>query len=560
MNQTGSRSGRSPRRALTSGDAEVLPVASGCACGSGVAPLVGVGAGAPPGCAADVKDVTGMDSAPTAPEAYSPGTVVLLSLTASHREMDLDALERLSSGYASVGRAVVGPCSPVQGAVVISTCNRFEVYLDVEAPLTGPALRHATEHVAELIASASGISTDTAVASFTVRTASEAVDHLFAVASGLDSMVIGEREIAGQVKRALEVAREQATTSKTLELLFQTASRTSKLVGRSTELGSAGRSIVRLALDLAAGSLPGWRQVRTVLIGTGSYAGATVAALRGRGVQDVRVYSQSGRAQRFAQGHDVAAVGAGEEALVAALADADLVVSVSGARGRGLGRGVLHADAVARAQAVRAQAVRAQVAQTSGACAPGARTPAADAPAEHDARTGPGPLVILDLALHRDVDPAVRALGGVVLHDLQDLKAHVPATARAVVDHARAIVDDAVQGFLDHQVGREADAAVVALLDEAERQVQSEVDAEVARRGAELAARGEVDALGRPAEPDEDEVDRIARDVRRRVHTALHQRIAAARADAVARARERERALVADAETVTAEAAAALEA
>ena len=573
MNQTGSRSGRSPRRALTSGDAEVLPVASGCACGSGVAPLVGVGAGAPPGCAADVKDVTGMDSAPTAPEAYSPGTVVLLSLTASHREMDLDALERLSSGYASVGRAVVGSCSPVQGAVVISTCNRFDVYLDVEAPLTGPALRHATEHVAELIASASGISTDTAVASFTVRTASEAVDHLFAVASGLDSMVIGEREIAGQVKRALEVAREQATTSKTLELLFQTASRTSKLVGRSTELGSAGRSIVRLALDLAAGSLPGWRQVRTVLIGTGSYAGATVAALRGRGVQDVRVYSQSGRAQRFAQGHDVAAVGAGEEALVAALADADLVVSVSGARGRGLGRGVLHADAVARAQAVRAQAVRAQVAQTSGACAPGARTPAADAPgahdartpaadapAEHDARTGPGPLVILDLALHRDVDPAVRALGGVVLHDLQDLKAHVPATARAVVDHARAIVDDAVQGFLDHQVGREADAAAVALLDEAERQVQSEVDAEVARRGAELAARGEVDALGRPAEPDEDEVDRIARDVRRRVHTALHQRIAAARADAVARARERERALVADAETVTAEAAAALEA
>ena len=606
--------------------------------------------------------------------------MVLLSLTASHREMDLDALERLSSGSASVGRFAVGSCRPVRGAVVISTCNRFELYLDVDAPISGSAVQHATEHVAEVVAAASGISTRSAVGAFTVRTGADVVAHLFEVASGLDSMVIGEREIAGQVKRALEVAREQRTTSKTLELLFQTASRTSKVVGTSTELGAAGRSIVRLALDLAADALPPWRQVRTVLIGTGSYAGATVAALRGRGVRDVRVYSQSGRAQQFAQGHDVVAVGSGEDALVAALADADLVVSVSGARGRGIATGVLTADAVTRAQAARAQeagtpAARAQPATTPGAGAPGAgarsattpgagvpgggarsattpgagvpgggarsattpgadapgggaasattpgadaagagarsaTTPGADAPGagarlsttpgadvlgggapsattpgadaagggarwvttpgapgadvpgsrDPDARTGPGPLVILDLALHRDVDPAVRALGGVVLHDLQDLKAHVPATARAVVDHARTIVDDAVRAFLDHQVGREADAAVVALLDEAEQQVRTEVDAEVVRLRAELAARGEVDALGRPAEPDEDEVDRVARDVRRRVHTALHRRIAAARAAAVARARAAEHDIVADAETVTADAASHIQA
>ena len=448
--------------------------------------------------------------------------MVLLSLTASHREMDLDALERLSSGSASVGRFAVGSCSPVQGAVVISTCNRFELYLDVDAPLSGPAIQHATQHVAEVVAAASGISTETAAGAFTVRTGSDVVSHLFEVASGLDSMVIGEREIAGQVKRALEVAREQRTTSKTLELLFQTASRTSKVVGTSTELGAAGRSIVRLALDLAADSLPAWQEVRTVLIGTGSYAGASVAALRHRGVADVSVYSQSGRARQFAQGHDVVAVPTGEDALVAALAGADLVVAVSGARGRGLANGVLTADAVARAQA---------------------------------AREGEGPLVVLDLALHHDVDPAVRALDGVLLYDLQSLKAHVPATARTVVDHARGIVDDAVRDFLEHQVGRAADAAVVALLDEAEHQVRAEVDAELARLRAELAARGELDELGRPAEPDEDDVDRISRLVRRRVHAALHQQIVAVRAEAVARARAAEHDVVTDAETLTAEAA-----
>ncbi len=455
--------------------------------------------------------------------------MVLLSLTASHREMDLDALERLSSGSASVGRTVVGSCSPVQGAVVISTCNRFEVYVDVEAPLTGPAVHHATEHVAALVASASGIPDDEAAGSFTVRTASEAVSHLFEVASGLDSMVIGEREIAGQVKRALELAREQQTTSKTLELLFQTASRTSKLVGTSTSLGSAGRSIVRLGLDVVAAELPEWRDVRTVLIGTGSYAGATLASLRQHGVRDIRVWSQSGRAEQFAAGHDdVVALATGEEALIDALATADLVVAVSGARSRGASHWALDSGAVAAALTSRLD-------------------PATPLRSAQDDERG---LVILDLALHHDVDPSVRALDGVVLYDLQALKEHVPATARGVLDHARSIVDEAVQQFLDHQVGRAADAAVVALLDEAEQRVRSEVDAALARLRAELEARGE------PADLDEDDVDKVTRDVRRRVHAALHGQITAVRAEAVAKARAAEQALVEDAESATAESAA----
>jgi glutamyl-tRNA reductase len=477
--------------------------------------------------------------------------VVLLSLTASHRELDLDALERLSTGSASVGRTVVSSCEPVQGAVVISTCNRFELYLDVDAPLDGDGVRHATRHVARLVAEASGVTPETAAESFTVRTGSEVPTHLFSVASGLDSMVVGEREIAGQVKRSLQVSRSEGTTSKTLELLFQTASRTSKRVGARTTLGSTGRSLVKLGLDLAGESLPDWRVVRTVLIGTGSYAGASVAALRQRGSEDVRVYSQSGRAALFAESHDVVALDGDREALVEALAEADLVVSVSGARGR---RTVASLDASLDAGSdagARRPEASIEYVLDAAAVARARLRAAAQSGGEAEGR----PLVVLDLALHRDVDPDVADVEGVLLYDLQALKAHAPATARAVVDHARAIVQDAAREFEEHQVGREADAAVVALLDEAEERARTEIDAAVERLRAELRERGEVDALGRPSEPDEVDVEAIARDVRRRVHAALHDQITAVRAEAVARARAAERDVVSAAEAEAARAA-----
>ncbi|MFE7507863.1 glutamyl-tRNA reductase [Promicromonospora sp. NPDC057488] len=483
--------------------------------------------------------------------------MVLLSLTASHRELDLDALERLSTGSSSVGRVVVGTCGPVAGAVVISTCNRFELYLDVDAPLSGDSVRHATRHVAQLVAHASGVTGDVAARSFTVRTGPEVTEHLFAVASGLDAMVVGEREIAGQVKRSLAIAREQETTSKTLELLFQTASRTSKRVGTETELGAAGRSVVALALDLAETELPPWDGARAVLIGTGSYAGASVAALRARGCADIGVFSQSGRAATFAESHGVRPV----DSLVEALADADIVVSCSGARGRAL---------AARAESDEEQ-LGAMVAGNFGgqttlpqglsgdggpeaslghvldaAAVVRARERAAERAGDEPE---PRPLVILDLALHRDVDPRVADVEGVLLYDLATLKAHAPAVARDVVAHAQDIVDTAARRFEETRLGREADAAVVTLLDEAEVRVVAEIDAAVARLTDELALRGE------PA-PEESDVDVIARDVRKRAHAELHDQIVAVRARATAEARAAEAALVQGAEALTLEASA----
>src|SRR5690606_26291843 len=314
-------------------------------------------------------------------------------------------------------------------------------------PLSGDAVRHATQHVAELVAHSSGVTGETAARSFTVRTGQEVTEHLFAVASGLDAMVVGEREIAGQVKRALAEAREQETTSKTLELLFQTASRTSKRVGTQTELGAAGRSVVALALDLAEREVPPWDSTRAVLIGTGSYAGASVAALRARGCTDIRVFSRSGRAATFAASHDVQPV----DSLVEALADADLVVSCSGARGRaaatGTGDGtdlaVVEGDVGSPATLphlrtdAAPEASLGHVLDAAGLVR--ARERAADRAGDEPE---PRPLVILDLALHRDVHPGVADVEGVLLYDLATLKAHAPAVAHDVVAQAQAIVDD----------------------------------------------------------------------------------------------------------------------
>ncbi|MFI2567317.1 glutamyl-tRNA reductase [Cellulosimicrobium funkei] len=454
--------------------------------------------------------------------------MALLSLTASHHELDLDALERLSTGAHSIGGSAVAACDVITGAVVLATCNRFELYLDVDAPLDGTGVQHATEHVARMVAEASGVEVAEALASFRTRAGTEVAEHLFAVASGLDSMVVGEREIAGQVKRALETAHADGVTSSTLELLFQTASRTSKKVSTHTTLGGAGRSVVALGLDLAAAELPPWPQVRAVLIGTGSYAGASLAALRALGCDDVRVYSQSGRAEEFAAARGVEAV----TDLVAALEDADLVVSCSGARGRALAADAARPGAERREQAIEHVLDAAAVVRARERAA----VRAGDEPVAR-------PTVVLDLALHRDVDPRVADVEGVLLYDLATLAAHSPSIASELVTQARTIVDEATRAFEETRLGRAADTAVVALLADAERRVALEVADVVALREAD----------GDPVEPDE--ADEIARGVRRRVHADLHRAIVAARAEAVAAAQAEERAVVADAQALVHEAA-----
>ena len=218
-------------------------------------------------------------------------------------------------------------------------------------------------------------------------------------------MVVGEREIAGQVRRALTTARRDGTTTSGLESLFQAASRVSRDVEARTGLGATGRSVVGVALDIAESELPDWSAVRCVLIGTGSYAGASLAQLKARGCTDVRVYSTTGRARAFAAARGVRSLPAGAD-LAAEVSDVDLVVACSGAAGA-----VLGVDALAAARADAAH-----------------------------------PLTVVDLALRHDVDPGVRTLPGVRLVSLHTVSEYAPAE-HAAVETAHEVVTAAARGL-----------------------------------------------------------------------------------------------------------------
>lgn len=375
-----------------------------------------------------------------------------MSLIASHRDLDLDLLERLSADAHSVGKAVAADSAALAGAVVLATCNRFEVYLEVGPGQDPPAAARAATAV---VAAATGLTVADVAAHLRLLRGGEVPAHLFAVAAGLESMVVGEREISGQVRRALTAARADGTTSSGLERLFQTASRASRDVGTRTGLGAAGRSVVGVALDLAEPHLPPWAQTRVVLVGTGSYAGASLAALRRRGCRGIRVYSASGRADSFAHARDALAVPAG--GLEVALATADLVVACSGAAG-----GVLDAQTVAAAR-----------------------------------EAGGHPDVVVDLALRHDVEPTVGDLPGVLLIDLTTVREQAPPEHSEPAEQARRLVATAAAEFEAARGARERDATIVA-----ERlRVLGPLEAESARIRAaarpELAADGAVRALRR---------------------------------------------------------------
>lgn len=345
--------------------------------------------------------------------------MVLLSLVASHRDLDLSVLERLSADSRAVGQQIVTGWPVVSGAVVLSTCNRFEVYLEIADATDVDTARHAA---ATVIAGQSGYRVPQVVEALEPSTGTAVVEHLFSVASGLESMVFGEREIAGQVRRALTAARREGTTTSALEALFQAASRTSRAVGSRTGLGAAGRTVVSVALDLAEQHLPAWHRLRCLLIGTGSYAGASLAAMKARGAAQITVYSASGRAGQFAAQRGVAAATAD---LATALRDVDLVVACSGSSGA-----LLDAALVSR------------VRMGQGTDAP--------------------PLAVVDLALRHDVDPDVGDLPGVRLVSLSTVAEHAPHEHSGPVTAARAIVAEQAVTFESDRRTRDWDPPVVA--------------------------------------------------------------------------------------------------
>ncbi|WP_375405111.1 glutamyl-tRNA reductase [uncultured Amnibacterium sp.] len=341
---------------------------------------------------------------------------MITALTADYRSAGFEVLERLATVSADSLARFAQQRPEVRGGVLLATCNRFEAYLDTDGD---PA---SIEALIDFATSTAGVDRDLLAGAAVHREELEVAGHLFAVSSGLESLVVGEAEIAGQVSRALETARSLGTTTPALERLFQRASRTSSAVQQHTMVGTAGRNIVRLALDLAGSRFTDWPTTGVLLIGTGTYARATLAALRERGVEEIAVYSPSGRAVRFAQREGVVAVTRAE--LPYRLALADLVISCSIASAP-----ILDADMLRRARAVVAEPAR---------------------------------QLVVDLGMPRNIEPDVGLLPDVALLDLETIGLHAPLPELQATDDARALIAEAVEEYGADQRATAASPAVVA--------------------------------------------------------------------------------------------------
>jgi glutamyl-tRNA reductase len=330
---------------------------------------------------------------------------VLLCLTANHRNASFDLLERLSFAAQDAAAGLVDSTVTVRGAVVLATCNRFEAYLEIDESADSAA----ADAVIDVMSRASNVPSADLRDAVTVLSGDEVVTHLFAVTSGLESVVVGEDEIAGQVGRALERARQDGTTSGDLEQLFQRATQTSRGVKTRTAVGGAGRSLVRLALELATSRIPDWSITRVLIVGTGQYAATTVSAVRDRGATMLSVFSPSGRADAFGAKYGLVV----QRDLAGAMLDADVIITCTTAT-------VIGTSAI----------------------------------------IGRERRLVIDLGLPRNVDPAIVSLEGIELLDLETVSLHAPLAELTATEDARNLVADAAARY---SAEREVEPAIVAL-------------------------------------------------------------------------------------------------
>jgi glutamyl-tRNA reductase len=338
--------------------------------------------------------------------------VSVLVVGCNHRSADLPLLERLAVPNEELPKALASltRLPHVSEAVLLSTCNRVEVYASVSrfhpglAEVRGWLAERGDVHPQDLEELHYSYHDERAAA------------HLFGVAGGVDSMVVGEQQIAVQVKAAMEAARAEGSARRVLQRLFRQSVRVGRRIRRDTDISRGASSMVDVGLDVARERLDVADLAdRTVLIvGAGKVGSLTAARLADEGVTRTLVYNRSvDKAQRLAAKVDGEVVAA-DGGLGDALARADLVVCTTGAP-----EPVLDADRVGAAVTARAAAA-------SDGVAP--------------------PLVLLDLAMPRNVDPACDALGDVAVVDIADVRdradrgvtGDVLASARAVVDEEAA--------------------------------------------------------------------------------------------------------------------------
>lgn len=360
----------------------------------------------------------------------------LLVVGLSHRTAPVRVLERAAMPAEDTGKFLgeLMKSSNVAEALLLSTCNRIEVYTVVETFHGGMA------EVIETLTRHAGSDVTGLADHLYVHYAGAAVEHAFSVAAGLDSMVVGESQILGQLRAAYASAAEQGAAGRTLHELAQQALRVGKRVHSETGIDATGASVVTEALSDAAAALGTLAGRHAVLVGAGSMGGLAAAHLRRAGIGSLTVVNRSlPAAQRLVSAaltDGVPATAAGLADLAAVLADAELVVSCTGSVGP-----VIEGAAVRRARADTAH-----------------------------------PLVVCDLGLPRDVAPEVGELPGVTVIDLATLQERLrDRPGGSDVTRAREIVAAEVTAFLAAQRSASVTPTVTALRQHAAEVVAAEL-------------------------------------------------------------------------------------
>ncbi len=352
----------------------------------------------------------------------------------SHRTAPVDLLERAVLAPDAVTKLLddVLGSDHASESLVLSTCNRVEVYAEVDK------FHGGLSQVSELLARRAGVELDELTPNLYVHYEDRAVAHLFSVACGLDSMVVGETQVLGQVRAALRTAQDAGSVGGALGALAQQALRVGKRARSETGIDRAGRSLVTAGLDQAALVLGRLDGVSVLVVGAGAMSALAATAVVRSGASRVVVANRTlERGVRLAE--SVGGTARPWADLPAALAEADLVVSCTGAVGHVLDAGLLGPVARRRADGDRS-------------------------------------LVVLDLALPRDVDPAAHDLDGVTVVDLEALAATLATSEHvADVEATRGIVAEEVAAFLGWQRAVSVAPTVVALRAMADAVVQAEL-------------------------------------------------------------------------------------
>ncbi|MFT8394882.1 glutamyl-tRNA reductase [Propionibacterium sp.] len=321
----------------------------------------------------------------------------------------------------------------VAGAMLLSTCNRFELITDAADTVTGTHLLELVRaELTELVADPETLS------GLRVWSGEDAAHHLFTVGAGLSSAVVGDKQVAGQLRRAYEGASERGQCTARMHRLLHACLRTARTVASQTSLGAVGRSAAGVGLELATREVGDLRGRRVLLAGTGSFARVVVAELVTRRVGEIMCWSASGRADDFARHHNVRPVGADE--LAESLAAAELVVTCSG-------NGVV----------LDAETLLGSRRELSGTLTP--RLP------------------VVDLSLGGDVSADAGQLPGVLMIRLDEVIAAADEEHHEVIEEAQRVVDQGTQDYLAKERSRGADPLVAALCEH----VNELLDAEIAR-------------------------------------------------------------------------------